>query len=329
MDVQEQIRAIRQAANGYKLSRVLITAEELGVFEAVEDAPADIRTIAARLGVPPARLESLLNVLVGQGILELAKGKYCISENFCTLRPSHPASQNGYLHYAAAVAERWTGLKAAVHSSEFASGNFSDITGRDGEAALAFAQAMDANAKTQAQYLAGHYEFTGSRILDIGAGAGTYSVTVGKKYGNSSGVLLELPSMVPITKRFIEMAGVAERFEVVAGDYHESLPGDGYDDVLLCAVVHQEPEAGLRQLLALIRSVLRPQGRLFLSSFFLDSSRVSPAFSAMFAVEMLVMVPSGRVYTFEEMESLLDDCGFRSQNRITEMPGSAGWYVAS
>jgi cyclopropane fatty-acyl-phospholipid synthase-like methyltransferase len=163
----------------------------------------------------------------------------------------------------------------------------------------------------------------------VGAGAATYSIAIGSEYKDCTGVLLELPAMAPITQQFVARSGLEARFSVTPGDYRNGLPDGPFDDVFLYAVVHQEREDEVRRMLNWIHDVLRPGGRLFLSSFFLEESRIEPAFSVMFAIEMLVMVPNGNVYTHSEIQSLLQGASLESIERIDDLPGPATLYVSA
>ena len=329
--VPDQIKAIRDLVNGYKMSQVLITAEELGIFARVAVGPIAANEIGvAAGGVPAERIEPLLNVLAGAAVLTRdADGRYALSEDFATLDPRHKASQNGYLQYAARVAEKWTRLADAVRRANVADANFDEITGADRETAAAFAAAMDANAKPQAAFIAQQYDFSGRRILDVGAGAGTYSIEVATRFPDSRLALLETPGMVDVLKAFVDRANLSSRLQVLSGDYRESLPEPPYDDIFMFAVVHQEQRQTVLSMLRHAREALARGGRLFLTSFFLDESRTEPPFSAMFAVEMLVMVGSGRVYTFREIAELLAEAGFQDVARRDEIPGPATLFVAT
>jgi 2-polyprenyl-3-methyl-5-hydroxy-6-metoxy-1,4-benzoquinol methylase len=268
-----------------------------------------------------------LNVLVGEGLLGFSDEKYAIDGEFPTLNPTHPAAQTGYIRYAGEVETRWRQLEDATRGKVVAKENFEDITGRDPKTMRAFVGAMNANAGGQAAAIGKKFSFQGRRVLDVGAGAGTYSLQVGRAHPDSSGVLLELPGVAGVTEEYVRSAGLGQAWEVVAGDYHEELPSGQYDDVFLFAILHQEPEVEARSLLQRCRKHLSLEGRIFVSSFFLNEERTSPPFAAMFAVEMMVMVPGGRVYTHEEMRRLLGESGFERVKVHEDLPGPATLYV--
>ena len=329
MDTAKQMRDIRERVNGYKLSQVLITVESLGIFAALSSGATNICELANRVGVSAERLAVLLNVLVAAGLLSRQGDTYGFSEGGSILNTNDANCQNGYIRYAANVRDRWLDLPKAVRDASAAKPNFNAITGANPQVALSFAEAMDANAKPQAEFIAQRYDFQDARILDVGAGAGTYSLTVGKKYPGSSGILMELPSMANITESFVQRASLRGRFQVVGRDYRDTFPNGGFSDVFVFAVVHQEPDANVLSLFRKAYDSLRAGGRLFVTSFFLDESRTAPPFSVMFAAEMLVMVPTGKVYTHVEIHGLLEQAGFPRIDRVDDIPGPATLYIAS
>ena len=74
---------------------------------------------------------------------------------------------------------------------------------------------------------------------------------------------------------------------------------------------------------------LNPGGRLILSTFLLETDRTSPIFSVKFALEMLVLTPTGRAYTMEEITSLLLRSGFTDIERLSGFRGPATFILAS
>ncbi len=187
---------------------------------------------------------------------------------------------------------------------------------------------MHVNAIPQAKYIADNYDFSGRTILDLGAGSGVYSTVIGSRYDDSNGILFDLPGVTPITEEYVSRANLGSRFSVMSGDYHREFPEGPFTDILLFAVIHQESEKNLEELLKKVRARLVSGGRLFLTSFFLEESRTEPTFPTLFSVEMIVMHESGHVYTFSEIESAMTKTGF-SYERVDQIPGPASLYVTT
>ena len=107
-----------------------------------------------------------------------------------------------------------------------------------------------------------------------------------------------------------------------------TFPTENYEDVFLFAVIHQEPENNVKKLLENIYTVLKPNGGLFLTSFFLNEDKISPEFSVQFAIEMLINTEKGKAYTHNEIQKLINKSNFKEIERVDEIPGPATLYIA-
>ena len=75
------------------------------------------------------------------------------------------------------------------------------------------------------------------RVVDVGGGNGELLAAILRASPATRGALLERPRALDGARRLLERAGVAERCELVAGDFFESVPG-GADCYLLKRVLH-------------------------------------------------------------------------------------------
>ncbi len=221
--------------------------------------------------------------------------------------------------------KKYNNLENAIKNNELSTSNFKKLTDEQAES---FVEGMQANAIPQAEYIASKYDFENHRILDIGAGAGTYLINVSKKYKSVTGTMIDLSQVSKIQNRNIEKEKLQDRLKSISCDYNKDFPDGFYDAVFLFAVVHQEPEENLKRLLNNIYSVLKPNGRLFLTSFFLNDDKISPEFSVQFAIEMIVSSQNGKVYTHSEIKELLKESKFSNIERIDEIPSPATMYIA-
>ena len=323
------IKQLRSCVNGYKPAQILMSAEEIGVFDAIARGADTVDQIARQINAPTQALEPILHALENLGILAAPAGRFSFTEYGSLLNPQVEGCQNSYLRYAASVKTLWNSLDVAATDPNRAKENFAAITGQNAEMSSRFLAAMDTNAKPQAKWLVNNFDFSNQDILDIGAGAGTYSAAVAKQYPTARIVAFDLPDVATHLGDNIEEAKLTQQITVTSGNYNAAIPGGAFDDVFLFAVIHQEPVDKTTDLLKRIKSALKESGRLFLTSFFVDDTRTKPDFSVIFAVEMLVMVPGGRVYSFRELEELLRAAGFRKIDKTISTPGPATLYVAS
>ena len=157
----------------------------------------------------------------------------------------------------------------------------------------------------------------GGRLLDVGAGPGTYSLAFLRANPEMSATLLDLPSTLKVTRRMLaEHPLLAARSRLRAGNYREASFGrEEYDLVLLSHITHDENPEVNRRLLEESFRALKPGGRVIVHDFMLDADRVRPVFGALFSVHMLAYTEGGRTYTSAEYGKWLRRAGF---GRLTE-----------
>lgn len=326
MNIKEEISNFKSMVNSYKLTSLIITANNIGIFDNLNESAKSLEQIAKEIEIPSNRIEPILNGLVFNKIIEKNEIGYYLTEYKDVLLKDSKFNQTGYIDFAQTVMGKYNNLENAIKGNNFSFNNFKDLTEKQAEN---FMKGMQANAVPQAEYIASKYNFENHSILDIGAGAGTYLITVSKGYKSVKGKMIDLPQVSIIQNRNIEKEDLKDRLVSVSCDYNIDFPKENYDDVFLFAVVHQEPEENVRNLLDNIYNVLKPNGRLFLTSFFLNDDKISPEFSVQFAIEMLANSKNGKVYTHNEIKKLLKDSNFKNIERIDDIPSPATLYIAN
>ena len=325
MNIKEEISSFKSMINSYKLTNIIITANNIRIFNCLSENDKSVEQIARELNVLSDRIEPILNGLVFYKIISKNENGYYLDEYKNVLLNSSKFNQTGYINFAKTIMEKYNNLENAIRNNDLSTSNFKDLTNEQAES---FIQGMQANAIPQAEYIASKYDFESHIILDIGAGAGTYLINVSKKYKSVVGTMIDLPQISKIQNRNIEKENLQDRLKSISCDYNNDFPTGAYDDVFLFAIVHQEPKENLKRLLDNIYSILKPNGRVFLTSFFLNDDKISPEFSVQFAIEMLVNSKNGKVYTHNEIKQLLRESKFKKIERIDEIPSPATLYLA-
>ncbi len=325
MEVKEQTKKMKEMINGYKLTYLIMSANNIGLFNILDNKEKTLTQIAMELNLEEDRIEPILNGLTFHKIISKNKNSYYLEEYNEVLNKNSEYNQLGYIQFAQTIIKRYENLENAIKNKETATNSFKDLTEKDAES---FMQGMNANAINPSKFIAENYNFDNHKILDVAAGAGTYSITVAKKYKNVTAKMIDLPEMVKIQNKRIHQEGLEDRLTSEIYDYNINFPTGNYDDVFLFAVVHQEPEEHIRKLLDNIYTVLKPNGRLFLTSFFLNEDKISPEYSVQFAIEMLINTEKGKAYTHNEIQSLIKKSQFKEIERVDEIPGPATLYIA-
>lgn len=325
LEIEKQINSFKNMINSYKLTYLIITSNNIGIFSCLEEQPKTLLQISEEIHIKKNTIEPLLNALVFNKIINKNNQGYYLEQYKDVLLKDSKFNQLGYIDFAKTVMRKYNTLENAIKDNNFSFNNFNELTEKQAES---FMKGMQANAIPQAEYIASKYNFENHNVLDIGAGAGTYLITVSKEYKSVNGKMIDLPQVSKIQNINIGKEHLKDRLVSIPCDYNNDFPKGNYDDVFLFAVIHQEPKENVKKLLDNIYTILKPNGRLFLTSFFLNEDKISPEFSVQFAVEMLANSKNGKVYTHSEIKSLLKGSKFLNIERIDEIPSPATLYVA-
>jgi 2-polyprenyl-3-methyl-5-hydroxy-6-metoxy-1,4-benzoquinol methylase len=325
---------VRQVVTAYKGAITLATATKFDIFTLLsKESRLTAHDIASRLNLNGDALELLCNALVLLGFLEKQGNAFSnapIAEEF--LVKGKPRYQGGYIAYAFDIIRDWLELEDRLKTGHAAEPVYKSIVGMDPEKTRHFLAAMHTNAMPNAQFIAKKIDFSGvASVLDVGGGTGAYSIVLAQKYRNLRADVVDLEPVVEIAKEYIASAGVQDRVRAIPGSYYERESyGNGYDSILMFAVIHQEQPNTVLEMLKYAHDALNDTGFVILSTFFLDENRVAPPFSVMFALEMLVITPHGRAYTKSEVEDLINRAGFSHAEFIPGETGpkGLGFFVA-
>lgn len=300
---------IQRLASAFQQSRVLLSAVELGVFGALGEARRTSADLARELGTDPRGTDRLLNALCALGLLEKD------ASGFLLVPGVAPLLAPGGLQHTAHLWQSWSGLTDAVRRGGTPSRG---SPGERGEAWRdAFIGAMHARGRREAPRLVERIDLAGvSRVLDVGGGSGVFAMAFARAREGVRCTVFDLPEVVPLTRRYLDEAGLADRIDTVAGDFLRDPLPRGYDLVFLSAIVHA---FSLEQNRALVRNAAEsthPGGRVILSDFVMEESRTEPAFGAFFALNMLVNTEGGDTFTESEIRSWMEEAGLTEVKRL-------------
>jgi len=179
-----------------------------------------------------------------------------------------------------------------------------------------FITAMHNTAMTVAPVISRKIDLSDCKtMIDLGGGAGTYSVFFCTSNSNLKATILDLPGTLKITKELISNSSVADRIKLIEGDFNKEIKGQ-YDVAFLSNIIHGE---GKQENIALIRRVynaLNSGGKIIIQDFVLDNDKTSPSFPALFSLNMLLFTENGRTYSFQEIEGWLKEAGFCDLTRM-------------
>jgi ubiquinone/menaquinone biosynthesis C-methylase UbiE len=158
-------------------------------------------------------------------------------------------------------------------------------------------------------------------VLDIAAGHGLFGIEVARQNPQARVVAVDWAPVLEVAHANAQKAGVADRYRRLAGSAFEVEYGGPYDITLLTNFLHHFDPPTCVGLLKKVHSALKPGGRAAALEFVPNPDRVSPPMAASFSMTMLASTPSGDAYTFQELETMYREAGFRN---VTAHPVPSG-----
>jgi hypothetical protein len=304
-------------SQGAIVAGTLALAAELGIADHLVDGPHSSEELAQATSTHPRSLYRLLRVLCSVGVFtEIQPDKFAQTPLSESLRTGVPGSMRSWLRMTG-IKNRYHMQAEALHSIKTGEPVFELVTGmgyfehhaahpEEGEI---FNQAMNDMGKGGAAAVIQSYDFSGiGKIIDVGGGHGTLIAPILQKYPEMTGILFDSPHIAESAREAIASAGLADRCELVGGDFFKSVPS-GCDAYLLRWIIHDwdhdraltilkncRQAMGKRSRLLLIESVI-PTGNEFHPGKMLDY--------------IMLLCFGGQERTEEEFESLLREADLR------------------
>ncbi|MDQ2973775.1 MAG: acetylserotonin O-methyltransferase [Acidobacteriota bacterium] len=321
--------AMLQMISGFWISRAIYIVAKLGLADHLRDGHKTADELAAVTGTHAPSLYRVLRALASVGVFaEDAKRAFALtplSETLCTDAPgslrAFATVELGEEHYPA-----WGELLHSVKTGEIA---FDHAFGmpvwkffeQNPENAKTFNDAMTGMTLAVNDAVLNSYDLSSiSKIVDVGGGHGSLIASILKANPQMKGVLFDAPSVAEGAQGRIEVEGIADRCEVVAGDFFQSVPGGG-DAYILKWIIHDWDDERSNTILRNCHRAMTENGKLLLVEAVVPRGS-EPHFSKFIDLNMLVMT-GGRERTENEYRMLLETSGFKLTSIIpTESPMS-------
>lgn len=302
---------IMQLTTAYWNAMTFLTANRIGVFEALAKTPMSVSEAADALNTHPRPTRLLLNSCVALGLLEESEGVYtnsALANAF--LVPGSPAFMGNAVRYSDDLYATWGKLEQALRENRPPLAQETYL-GDDPAKTRHFVYGMHNRALGIGNALAGLVDLSGRKqLLDIGGGPGTYSALFVRRYPELRAKVLDLPHVVELADEIIGSLGAKDRVSTLAGDYHTTKFPTGNDVVLISGVLHRESEMGCRELIGRAKDTLEPGGLLILSDVFTDHGGTGPLFATLFGLNMMLTAPEGGVHADTDVAAWMAEAGF-------------------
>lgn len=315
-----ELRAqLMQMTTGYWRSQVLFASSELGVFDALAGGPLTAADVAAKCGLSPAYTARLLSGCVACNLLEKHDG--CFANGRLASEYLATGGAQSLAHWVRFMGDcyrPWSGLAGAVRDGKPVADGFAQIA-RGEDYTRHIILAMHEYALGPGRAIVDSLDLSGrTRMLDVGGGPGTYAILLAQRFPGLTAEVFDLPPVLDFTREMIEQYGMRDRVTTRAGNYLTDDFGSGYDVVLLSNMLHQEDPETCKALLRKAYAALADEGLLVIQMAFLNSEKDAPVWGVLQSLQLLLLYPHGRAYSFDEVLAMLPETGFHD-GRIKRM----------
>lgn len=298
----------------YRAAKILFVAVYHDFFSSISHGCETAVELSKKHKTNPRATEILLDALTALGFLQKQNGHYsCDPEKTSCLIDSqtHPMANN--VRFQELIGDAWADLRNVVSSGKVRKSLLPRLS-EETPFTREYIRGMKNIAMQPAKEIAELFSSASAkRLLDVGAGPGTYSLALLEKTPSLHADLLDLPTTLSVTQELLAEYpdSLSKRAHCKEGNYHTADFGLGlYDLVLMSHITHDEGEEEVQRLFEKAHASLRPGGRIIIHDFVVSEDRTEPIFDAVFAVHMLVYTEKGRVYTQKEYTSWLQKAGF-------------------
>jgi hypothetical protein len=305
-------------ASGHVVARIVQSAVELKIFDAVEARPLSASGAASTLQLDAQALELLLNALTAVGLLDKHGEIYALTEiSRQYLLRSSPHYVGAMIDFDAMLWRTWEKLPEAIRTG--LPTRPPNMYQADPVETEIFINAMDSlvKARGDTEVLANAIDWSNiGTLLDVGSGPATYPIALCRKFSHLRTAVVDLPGTLKITRKFVAGANLAARIELIPADYRSDPISGTYDAILLSNIIHGENAGANATLIRKLAANLNPRGRLIVKDHILDNSRAAPAVGAIFSLLMLLTTDGGRCYSFAEIAAWMKQAGL---NRVEQI----------
>jgi SAM-dependent methyltransferase len=316
---EERAAAARmlELIGGLHISRALNCVAELGIPDRLAGGPRTSAELAQATHCHEPSLYRVLRLLAALGVLaELAPRTFRLTVLGDRLRTGVPASVRSWATLAdtlgfAAFEPILEMVRTGASGAQLVYGMPGmERLHQDAERGARFDAAMSERTKAFASSVAACYDVSGLRtIADIGGGQGVLLAAILGAHQHLRGILFDVPAVTGSAAGLLRDAGLADRCEVVTGDFFQSVPA-GADAYLMANVLHDWDDDRSRQILANCRQAMAPGGRVLIIERLIPADPAAAVPVLVSDLNMLVLT-GGLERTSTEYHALLTATRFR------------------
>jgi hypothetical protein len=319
---------------GPGIAKALVTACELGVFDALNRQPLTREELAARLQCNPQGLQLLLQLLVSSGYVRRRRGLYRNSRMAQRwLNNGSPVSIAPYIIHSPDIVAIWDHLPEVVRENKqvMRMPYDEDASDPDLKAALArhYAGLASLSIALGGEIVSRvHVPAHAQQLLDVGGSHAAYSVLFCRKYPRLLATIMDIQPGIEAGKHTALQTGMSERISfiranIVRDDFAGEL-SEQYDVALYFHIAHLLPPEINASVLKKVVQTLKPGGTLVFVDQVTDQTHGSRLASLM--VQFMALTTTtigGTCYPYADVKDWLEQAGMGNvRHHRLFMPGA-------
>jgi hypothetical protein len=311
---------------GCAIGQALHVFVELDIPELLAAAPSSAEHIAVATGADPWTLETVLRGLTAYDVVSVdGEQRYALTAlGRLLLRSADGPSAGEARDFFDTIYRPLGALSHMIRTGGTAfdhvyGTSFYDHLAQSPALSAHFYDTMEANAPRRYAGLSSVVDFSGvTRVVDVGGADGSLVIQLLREHPQMHGVVFDAPVVSERAKARIGAAGLADRCEVVAGDFRTGVPAGG-SLYILAQVLNNCGDGAARRVLGNCRTAMDDGARLLvLEPVYVPGEQ--PRWAALVSIGVMAQ-RGGRTRSEAQLRSLIEGAGFSIES-VRKLPAS-------
>jgi hypothetical protein len=324
---------IFEIGTGFRASKVLLSAVELGVFTILSGQPLGLSVLTERTGIAERGAKDFFDSLVALGFLARdAQGRYANAADADLYLDRKKPTYIGALfeQYSTTGFGLWNSLTEALRtgSPQIGTSSASHFATTYGvaEQFRRFVKSMTAGSLLTAKAIAAQFPWQDYKTLvDVGAAEGCLPVEVARAHPHIRGGGFDLPELRESFEAYVAAHDLSRRLRFYAGDFFKD-PLPPADVLVFGRILHNWGDDAKRLLLREAYASVNQGGAIIVYETIIPDDRRADAAGLLASLNMLLWTPAGSDFTGADCAAWMQDAGFR-EVRAETLAGADGMVI--
>jgi len=322
-----QSQQMMRLSLGFVSSRAIYVAAKLGIADLIGDGAKTAQKLAQEADVDPDALYRIMRLLSGLNIFHQDhENRFSVTSLGDTLRENSAQSLRDHIIFTGEGSYRTmvnilqgVSTGESVYAETFGKPIFEHLQ-EDPDMANLFHAGLRSRSNIENAALLEAFDFTGAKkVVDIGGGSGSLISAILSKFEHLEGVLFDRPPAIEAARRDTE--GQIPRYEMVAGDFFEEVPGNA-DTYILKLVLHDWSDEEAVKILETCRKAVRDDAKVLIIEGLVGPP--NKLTNSNLTDLIMLVATGGHERTEEEFRAIIQRSGFEYRQAI---PTSSSLFI--